>query len=141
MILKTTYGKVVIEGRFLSVQRALEAAIIQKIRLDALDLRGASLKYMTFYDLDLSYVSFWGADLTGTIFNHCNLQAADFRFAQCVKVRFDSNNMLQTDFRGANFDRAHFNQNHAVAAYFSPDEQDAIQPKYAQTNFICHKKV
>lgn len=101
MLLKTISGKVIFEGYFHTIKRAVEAAIRENISLDYIDLRQANLSGAELDGASFNHASFWGANLRHANMAGVSINYADCRNADLKEACLAESTCINTDFRGS----------------------------------------
>ncbi len=103
MYLKSVSGKILFEGRFSSVKRAVEQAVKDKVDLNGVDLRGAKLPNAELDSANLQNANLWGANLTGANITEADLSGADCRNTNLKEACIAETNCAHTQFQGSYF--------------------------------------
>lgn len=114
MYLKSITGNILFEGRFLSVKKAVEAAVQDKVDLSYIDLRGANLSGAC-----LDYANLYGACLWGANLKKANLSEANLEKADCRNVDFDTCCLADSNMSFVDFCGSYFSKTIIYAANFS----------------------
>lgn len=101
MQLLSNQGKILYEGRFTTIRRAVEAAVREGVDLTGINLRRAMLRHAALDGAKLKGACLWGA-----ILDHAQLCAADLSLADCRAAQMKETCLAETlcrrtDCRGA----------------------------------------
>ncbi len=116
--IRSMKGDILFEGRFLSFQACVEAAMHQKNTLQGADFRKANLSNVMLDDVRMIDCDFTGANLTGAnlsetyleraCFDGCDLYNACFAYSSLTKASFRHAHFGGTDITGSNLLNARF---------------------------------
>lgn len=101
MELMSVDGEILFEGRFVTIRRAVEAAVKDGVDLSGVNLRGAMLRHACLEGASMEKACLWGARLDGAQMTGGYFTRADFRAAQMKEACLAESDCTYADFRGA----------------------------------------
>lgn len=101
MKLTSIHGKILYEGRFATVRRAVEAAVREGVDLSGINLRRAVLRYAALDGAKMRGACLWGAIIDHAHMTDGDFTLADFRAAHAKEACFAEAVCTRADFRGA----------------------------------------
>lgn len=119
MKLTDLQGKILYEGRFTTIRRAVEAAVRDGADLSGANLRRAMLRHAVLDGAVLKGACLWGATLDHAQMTGADLSHADCRAAQMKEICLAESICRRTDFRGAYLQGAIVREGVFIAAQFS----------------------
>lgn len=126
-IIHVESGKTLYEGRFSTIRRCVEAAVLDRVDLSGADLRKANLRYAMLDGALMEGACLWGAQLSYADMSEGDFSGSDLRTACLKDICLAQSLLVRCDMRGSYMKGAIVTDSDFTGAQFSCPSMFAVR--------------